>query len=1804
MNIKSNSKKILLSGFVASLLGASAFGAAPTGTSAVLNGAINEANATITVTATDAVKFVSGGDEANATELSNIKYMGVSPLSALTDDTNTSVLLTFNLMDVGTSVGTSDIFIAADTLSDNDDVNNSDINITIDNITDEAKPLVKMAAFVGENELAVAFSEDIEQATISADNFTNITKDGSIALDINTSNNDGNFTNGILYDEVHKSYVLSLSTGLGDSSLNAGNIDIADVNDTAGNTLDAITNIPIIDMQEARTEQLTITNDTNGTLVAGDTIEFTFSETLTSASLANIQTAVNTTFKDSTDINATVTTTDDKAFVITFSNGANDTVNIDITTEKSLVFPTGSITDKNDNNNSFDIGFSIIQASDSSTTPSTPTEPIFAKIAEFDLDKDAQYSAGDTIYMQFDENITISELNISQVSATSPKTLGTGATISAVASDANISEMMEFTTPINDSTIANTFVLTLGTDTDVATDDNISIESDSITAFSTDVSFPLLAIADLDDLGAEVAEIRLKLSEATDMPADMREKIEGLLAEADVLLAATELDEAALITKLGEIYALVDTIGDEDAYLYGSNASKITGTLTLPSSITLTPESECFDTATYMPLPSCNAIFVDLKGVNGEWLGSTMIGSDGSYNLYFRELADSEEINATLEVHSHLDGVEEHYFYDFGSDNAVGGVDGAIDSIKSNMEIDWIEDTQTGMWNPNVNHLTISTAETTLNVDISNVDADKYIVEGTVVVPADFTPGEILGSNGEWLGFQNVNLTAINTATGDHYWTEIGRTATDDANTTYPFKFKLPNSEGNYTIRIEKFSDTNGATEWLEMYLNDGGDQAFGANSNADTLVGTTGVMWNEIGSTGIWIPDTAKTGYFTVSDNVSAIDIDITTFGTNFYKIKGTVTLPSDFTIGRNDNMNVDIIDAKTGWWLGGSPVMCDDNGANCTYSVVLGDSLNDYDGSGNGGYIIQMHQNHWDDTDWANSWWKEFYFDLGSDKAAGGSNDDADSIKDGMDVRWSESNELDTYGNPYWKPDVNEFKIANGTTAANVTDVNISFGGYTAPITYSVSGTITGIPAEAKWANVHMYDPKNYTGNGTELKSDGTYTIQNVKSGKYILEVHYDVEDAGNYKHYQYIITDDDGDFTTGTTTAVDGMDIRWIPYDSNGVSLETNTSSSTFDWETVSYWAPKEITNQKVMLDVSADVDVVSLVISPATFYNLSATINELANSTNVSFNLFVPNEPIGRWENNSSASNGTVTSAILKDLKARDDYQLQIWVDGLGEFWYDKNTSRSPDGLNSDVYWVGKQGGAVCDDWKNEIWSCDWSNPVEWGVNIEGFSISADKALNLTVPNDRATITAVLAMGADDANKTFDVNMWQHGGNNYAWESFEANASGDVTVSLSVKQGLDYRMEVYNPQNWEGFVVDLGSDAQDSGDESLITNQNSWATNGAWGPKTSTLIDLEDANLTDGVLDLGTLTPPTLKSVTFTVANLELDGATITEDIWIGLENNTTHEWYGNGNADWADWTNPTYSNEVSVKVPASSGNEAYLVHIYPMSHKGGMVDVNGSGQGVIAVNSATPDTATIDFTAGTPALTTWDIANADTLAIADDTNVSLTLKDLSSAVTINGTVTLVGEASESGWICAWNETNNDGQCTEVNTDGTYTIKGLSPTSGGDDYLVEYWANSGETFRTLKDWADIANDLTVNISFVDVAADLVTISGTVTDTDDAIAEIVLLEVQDSDSSWKVMDAIGIEDSWDGTSMSFEFTDLPPALSGFHYEIAVASAVITGTGVATYTITNSTGLDSAATAVTTVADDATVTITITQP
>lgn len=1165
----------------------------------------------------------------------------------------------------------------------------------------------------------------------------------------------------------------------------------------------------------------------------------------------------------------------------------------------------------------------------------------------------------------------------------------------------------------------------------------------------------------------------------------------------------------------------------DDSNIYGNKATIIHGTVVLSTDMNLTPESECFDEYTHKPLSSCNGVFIDLFDSANAFLGSAIVQPDGNYTLYFKEIFDTTGV--TVKLHTIINGVEEFFYRDFGDDHTISD----DDSFKSEKEITWQESNTSGVWIPNVNYLNIETQVTELNLDLTTKDNDKYILSGTVQVPADFIPGEIRDENGDWKGWNMVSLTAINTATGEQYWTEIGKTQTDLANTTYPFSLKLPKPSSDYIIKIEKMSDKN----WVEMYLDDESNAETSSSDHDfdgdEVLVSAMGVDWKDNGN-GTWTPDINKTGYFTVNSNVENIAIDIASYGANFKKIEGHLSPPSDFDLSNSqNNIYIEIIDAKTGYWLNNVAVQNDGN-----YSILLGDTINE------NGYILKVNLDHWDSDNWENSYWKSFYLNF-----TDGANYE---FKDESEVRWEESTDEAT-GQFYWIPNVQPLIITDTTT------LNINLNLYQAPVTYTVSGTLSGLPSSAKWINIYLYDPTTYIGKNTELKEDGSFMIKELKAGSYIMNIGYSDENDG-YRYYDYLVVDDNGDFTTGTTLK-ESMEVKWVPFATDGTVIpESDINVIGFDWNSVAYWAPKETDSQKTLMHVTSDVALGEITIpQPVPPSNLIVSLSGVDANTNVDFNLFVPNEPIGRWESNTSLASGAV-SINITDLKARDDYQLQVWVNGI-EYWYNATT----DTLTSDHY------------------------------DGSGFTIAegaTKELLNLAVPNDKRTITATLALGSDYSNKNVNVYLWQTvSPYNYTGESFTANSNGDVNVTLSVKEGSNYIMEVYNPETWNGFTVDVGTGTQTSGDESLILAQNSWEvdSNGMWNPKASVLIDMSND------LDLGALTPPALKTVTFTLTGLAVDSdGNITEDVWIALENNSSHEWYGSGNGDWSDWRNPIFSNSLSMKVPETAST--YYIYMYTMNHESGLIDENGndSGHDIINVVDASPDTATIDFSNSGSAKVTWDFANADTITISDDTNISLTLKSTDDYKSIIGLVTLGAGDIEAGWMCANSPTN--GNCGEVDANGTYEINGLSPTDG-DVFTVQYWANSGDTFNTSATWADASINLTVDMNIE--LATKIDITGTVTDSDISTkpVETVLLDVNGTD--WKVLDAQELNITTANTAVNFSFANLAPEITGHHYEVAVASTEMNATtGVTTYTVQDAIQKDGTTTT-TNITDDTTITI-----
>jgi hypothetical protein len=274
----------------------------------------------------------------------------------------------------------------------------------------------------------------------------------------------------------------------------------------------------------------------------------------------------------------------------------------------------------------------------------------------------------------------------------------------------------------------------------------------------------------------------------------------------------------------------------------------------------------------------------------------------------------------------------------------------------------------------------------------------------------------------------------------------------------------------------------------------------------------------------------------------------------------------------------------------------------------------------------------------------------------------------------------------------------------------------------------------------------------------------------------------------------------------------------------------------------------------------------------------------------------------------------------------------------------------------------------------------------------------------------------------------------------------------------------------------------------------------------------------------------------------------------------------------------------------MKVP-DTVSDCYI-YLYTMEHESGFVDANGNDNGHDAM------TTTIDFSNSGSAKVTWDSNNADTLAISNETNVTLVLKSTDDYKSIIGSVILGDGDIEAGWMCATSQTDFTGNCGEVDANGTYVISGLSP-SDDEVYSVQYWASTGETFNVEATWSDSSNDLTVDMDIA--SATLIDIIGTVTDSDvtSAPVETVLLDV--NGTNWKVLDAHALTLDTNGVAVDFSFTGLAPVVTGHHYEIAVANRDMNmTTGVTSYIVKGAIQSDGSATTTDTISSDETITIT----
>ncbi len=1169
-----------------------------------------------------------------------------------------------------------------------------------------------------------------------------------------------------------------------------------------------------------------------------------------------------------------------------------------------------------------------------------------------------------------------------------------------------------------------------------------------------------------------------------DVKADVLLSMNALIAELETLLEADSIDVASIQAKLTRLHYYEQTFNDNN----GLGALKISGTINLNGRV-LTPVSDCLDDYG-KPLSSCKAIFIDIISTDDVFLGSTMVGVDGKYSVYMSD----KNTNIFFKLSTHFNAHKEHYYRDFGNDNTVNGIDNNADSFKYYRDIGWSR--VSNIWVLDINHLKIlETSIEDVDFDLSDINSNVHILKANIKTKAKTTRSQL-----------DVMITDVDTGKTHH--TVIFIDANED---NASINVRLPKQEAKYSFKI--------VHDEHSMYLDDEKDVDTDTSDHSfdgdEALINNKDIQWTLRNN--IWIQDIAKTGYFTINSSQDIGDIDISKFGDSFHKIEGIVSI-SDFDINKSGNyMHINIISAKTGRYLAYSSV-----DSNYKYSILLGESIE------NDGYTINIHQTHYDNIDTRNSYYRDLYMDFDI-------NDNSKyTMKDRSDVIWNENNSTDNNITHITPANINPFKIAS--SGSKIHTINIDFSNYTKPKLYSVSGTISGVPSDAKWVNIIINNPKTYYNQYAKL-TNNNFEFINIKEGNYLFRINY--YSPSEYKRHRYLIYGDSVDFSS-SVNSINANDVRNYPFDASGNKIENNDINST----NIAYWAPYE-DGKEFRMNVNSDIEVSPITISETKLYSANIKLSNAGNNKNVDFNLFIPNESIGQVKSNTSI--GGKVDITLDSLKEEDNYHLKLSVTGTGDYWYDSSNNV----LVSNVYWVGKQNGAVCNDWRNNINNCDINNYVTWTPNINGFSINEDKTFSLALPDDKSTLSATLKLGNSYINKTVWVDMREINSTNSKRKEFTADSSGDVDFNISVKKSKDY-IAYIGADGFNTFAISLGDDNAKGGSgankDSLISSQNIWQTSGR-GAKQSVLLDMSND------VDLGDLAPPSLSVITLSINNLQKVSGKTTENIYISIFKDD--KWYGKDNADYSKWPTITYNDEVKMLVP----NGSYYIMIHPSKNKSGLAN-NG--------NNNKDDTLS-----GTINNFNWDWGKADLINVSGDSSYTIELPDIGNLKSIEGVVN-INTSDKEGWISA--SSNNEGKGAVVNKDGSFRIEGLSAGT----YTLRYFSWNQNQFNIVKHNVNINADISNFQLTKDVSKG--TINGIVKNitAGENNISVLLLDVYDTNSDgsygsdeWKVAEKKDIGSLSNGASSNYAFA-LQELEENHIYVVAIGIKTInTSTGETTFVI-----------------------------
>jgi hypothetical protein len=1112
----------------------------------------------------------------------------------------------------------------------------------------------------------------------------------------------------------------------------------------------------------------------------------------------------------------------------------------------------------------------------------------------------------------------------------------------------------------------------------------------------------------------------------------------------------------------------------------------------------------------------------------GEWITSTWLeagdvidGTDNKEYNYELEFKTSGEF--IIKVNKNQNCQYEDLYLNFGADHLAGGEDDNKDKFVNANKVQWKESTQKDQWGNTIwmpdtektGWLTVvEKSKEIKDIDFSLIGEGNIVLSGAVAVAEDFTVGEQYDDNGNWIGYNNIRIEAINKITGD--WlgsTEISRTANDEGK--YAYKLDLGEGvegENEFILRlvIEKNSNTN--YEYKEVYIKDIDHDL--STTNDQEFVNSKKVNWVETSETNEWgyknwIPNPNEAGYV-VANESKTLDLDTSKIGENEKTISGTITFPDDFDIeeiGWDDNTpnisnsaSVELIDAVTGRFISWAEVK-NDNGT-AKYSIK-------FEPEENGKYILKVSYSHYDNQDWANSYWKSKYIDFGSDNSFAG---DDDTIVDESMVRWTET-KVDNEN--YWVPKI-ENPLESVTEDIPNADIDLTTE---ANNYYSLSGTISKNENDAgTFSNIQVFvaNPVSYTNKSVYLDSIGSYKVDDlVKNANYTVELSFNYDN----QYYHFFVTEDG---------LVPSEEIMWDERDINGQKV----------------WAPSGVKLFNSDADLSAqDFTIPQLT---ETRYSLSGTVSSIESGKNVWSNLFVPNTSIFNYD--SFTAENDAISFTFDNLKAVNssennyDYYLSFSIDGKGEYYVDGTNNELVKGVN----WFGfdSDGNQLCPlttakqeaSGKSE-WDCDWSIPMTWKPNVSPFTISGDTTKTYTLAV-LPKITGSVSIGTEFSGKNVWLNVSQMDtdgsyGNDNAWSEAIIDSDGNIDFELEIKGNNTYKVDLWI-DGVGGYVVN-----SNNGTYELISQSKSWdydATNVTWSPLATTILSISSST------DLGTLSLPSMNTININIAN-----ANSNEEVYVSLEgiigSSSEGEYKGGSNANWSVYP-ITYSNNIALKVP----NGDYRLYVYPSAHKAG----------VASNNNEVADEALTSFNTFK-----WDMTTADKVSVNSDANISIDVNAITTFF-ISGNIDCGTGVDCNGWVEAWSTSQKEGKGSPVNSSGDYNISGLV---GASDYALSY-ENFGTKEKFAKDdgLVDINTSSATNVNFTKPTT-FTTVTGTLTDGTDALAnkQVSLIKSNSDGSNWEVIEFAKTDESG-----NYSFVNLPVLLGSDVYVVAVMKTTISGVSV----------------------------------